>query len=269
MPMRRPWLITRRMHSAAMSAHGVWCCHLLFCGDGRRNFPRPPATRRSLGGRRVPESRRPASPNTRLFGYRRRQPGRRERRERHPGRRRGEGDAHGQPGVELRQRAHLRVPRSHSPPAGRREDRRGRERSDHADRRQPARRRRRTDRGVPQPDVRRRGRRGGAPDVDHAHEARRSGGEHHPDPRARQPGPLHGDLHDCGRLARALSPCATVQTFPDTDGDGSIDPLDALLDQADDPASGVIATDEEQLLQGRLRPGTSSRKTTRPERART
>ncbi len=46
----------------------------------------------------------------------------------------------------------------------------------------------------------------------------------------------------------ALSPCATAQTFPDTDGDGSIDPLDALLDQADDPASGVIATDEEQLL---------------------
>lgn len=77
--MRRPWLITRRMHSAALSAHGVWCCHLLFCGDGRRNFPRPPATRRSLGadasqnhGVRHPQMRaairRGLCPRSRLFG---------------------------------------------------------------------------------------------------------------------------------------------------------------------------------------------------------
>ncbi|HRW37638.1 MAG TPA: right-handed parallel beta-helix repeat-containing protein, partial [Aquihabitans sp.] len=47
-----------------------------------------------------------------------------------------------------------------------------------------------------------------------------------------------------------LSDCTSGATYPDADGDGSVDPLDGLLDPSgpSDATRAIVATDEEQLL---------------------
>jgi PKD repeat protein len=45
-----------------------------------------------------------------------------------------------------------------------------------------------------------------------------------------------------------LSNCVDHGTYPDGDGDGAVDPFDAVLNADDDPTRAVIATDDEQLL---------------------
>ncbi len=45
-----------------------------------------------------------------------------------------------------------------------------------------------------------------------------------------------------------LSKCRSRTVHPDTDGDGSADPLDDLMDASDDPSIAVLATSQEQLL---------------------
>jgi LPXTG-motif cell wall-anchored protein len=45
-----------------------------------------------------------------------------------------------------------------------------------------------------------------------------------------------------------LSNCVSGATHPDGDGDGSVDPLDAIVDADDDPTTAIVATDNEQLL---------------------
>jgi LPXTG-motif cell wall-anchored protein len=45
-----------------------------------------------------------------------------------------------------------------------------------------------------------------------------------------------------------VSNCASGDTYPDADGDGSVDPLDEVLGAADDATSAIIPTDTEQLL---------------------
>jgi len=51
-----------------------------------------------------------------------------------------------------------------------------------------------------------------------------------------------------------LSNCADAGTYPDSDGDGSIDPFDATFGRAGDPGSGVYATDNEKLMMASVSP---------------
>lgn len=233
-----------------MSAHGVWCCHLLFCGDGRRNFPRPPATRRSLGA--------DASQNHGV---------------RHP-QIRGSSDTvvgnlvagSGENGIRVDDEAKAtltanRVWSSASEPISA-------SRGPTAPRLVAA----KTGEGenyritltvanLPAGDA---GRievfrnptcdeEGGEAELlTSITRTKRAGQEARitqiPEPGSQ--GHFTVTYTTADGSTSALSPCATAQTFPDTDGDGSIDPLDALLDQADDPASGVIATDESNCSRG-------------------
>ena len=49
-------------------------------------------------------------------------------------------------------------------------------------------------------------------------------------------------------VTSVLSTCQSRATHADDDGDGSVDPLDALIDAVDDPTAGVLITRNEQLL---------------------
>jgi LPXTG-motif cell wall-anchored protein len=53
---------------------------------------------------------------------------------------------------------------------------------------------------------------------------------------------------DAGGNTSELSGCESVEDHPDTDGDGSVDPLDGLIDVEDDPTAAILVTDDEQLL---------------------
>lgn len=55
-----------------------------------------------------------------------------------------------------------------------------------------------------------------------------------------------------------LSPCADVETSPDSDGDGSVDAFDDLLGFGEDPTKAIVATDSEDLLLVSLTPGDSA-----------
>ena len=45
-----------------------------------------------------------------------------------------------------------------------------------------------------------------------------------------------------------LSPCESIKTYPDTDGDGSVDPFDDLIGASQDSTRSVVVTDNEQVL---------------------
>lgn len=46
-----------------------------------------------------------------------------------------------------------------------------------------------------------------------------------------------------------LSECESITDYPDSDGDGSVDPIDDLGGGAGDPTRGVVITDDAQILQ--------------------
>ena len=54
---------------------------------------------------------------------------------------------------------------------------------------------------------------------------------------------------DSSGTTSELSACAPIESYPDSDGDGSVDPIDDLTDGANDATRGVLITDDAQIVQ--------------------